>query len=77
MAKGYHLPTPQNPFAGGRKPIWPKGMSGKGNAAAINVPRVLKEDIFKIAKIFASFVVGEITKQQAIEMFTEVLDLSK
>lgn len=67
MAKGYHQPTAKNPFAGGRLPIWPCEMTGKGNIVTINIPRVIKVPVFEFAKLYAQYIAGNITKKEVIE----------
>lgn len=67
MAKGYHKVTATNPFAGGRKPIWPVNMMGRANVITITVPRIIKTPTREMAKIYAQFTVGNLTREEALE----------
>ena len=73
MAKGYHEPTPTNPFAGGRRPIWPPSMTGKGNTISITIPRIIKIPIREIAKVFAQTKTGDLSLDEALEIIKEVM----
>lgn len=72
MAKEYHEVTAKNPFAGGRKPIWPTHIMGKGNITTISIPRLIKVPTHEMAKIYAQFAVGNITREEALEQIAEI-----
>ncbi len=71
MAKGYHQSTKENPFAGGRRPIWPSEMVS--NRVTITIPRVIKIPTQKIAKAYAQLKTGNLSLDEALEIIKEVM----
>ncbi len=71
MAKGYHQPTAENPFAGGRKPIWPSNMVG--NRVTITIPRAIKIPTQEMAKAYAQLKTGKLSLDETLEIIREVM----
>lgn len=73
MAKGYHEVTVKNPFAGGRKPsVWPQSIGGRDQMASMGVPQIIKESAHKLVRLYAQFVVGQLTQNELIEKIEDI-----